>query len=164
MNNIRLLGAVKEKPVVAFVLAVAMFFVTPIIQTFYTSLAFEIWFRDLYQKPLNSALYVVFSILFGMYVSLYLHSRSKCIDCKKNTSKSGFGGSMLGFMIGVCPACFSFIGFLVPLSTSILLTTYSPILLSISIAIIIFSIYKLGGFKKQAADLSSKAVADTSKN
>jgi hypothetical protein len=50
--------------------------------------------------------------------------------------------------LGVCPACFSFIGFLLPLGTSIFLTTYSPLSTGLSIAIIVFSIFKLGGFKR----------------
>ncbi|MGI9010615.1 MAG: hypothetical protein ACR2F1_05460 [Nitrososphaeraceae archaeon] len=50
-NKIILLNAIKEKPFIAIVLAIVMFFITPIVQSFNTSLAFEIWFRDLYQKP-----------------------------------------------------------------------------------------------------------------
>src|SRR5215208_5981365 len=150
-NNIILLNAIKEKPFIAIGLAIAIFFITPIIQSFSTSLAFEIWFRDLYQKPLNSILYIVFSMLFGIFISMYLYSRrNKCTKCDIKTtyhSTSGFIGSFLGFMLGVCPACFSFVGFLLPLSTSILLTTYTPFFTLLSIAIIIFSINKLGGFK-----------------
>ena len=150
-QNIILFSAIKDKPVVIIMLAVAMFFITPLIQSFNTSLAFEIWFRDLYQKPLNSTLYIVFSILFGIFISLYFFSRNKCINCKpSNVGRSGFMGSTLGFVIGVCPACFSFISFLVPLGTSIFLTTYSSMFLLISIGIILFSIYKLGGFKRMA--------------
>ncbi len=157
-NNIILLNAIKEKPFIAIGLAITMFFITPIIQSFSTSLAFEIWFRDLYQKPLNSILYIVFSILFGIFISLYLYSRNKCIRCnlKPTHSTSGFVGSFLGFMLGVCPACFSFIGFLLPLSTSILLTTYTPFFTLLSIAIIILSLNKLGGFKNANANLFMK--------
>lgn len=157
-NNIILLNAIKEKPFIAIGLAIAMFFIIPVIQNFNTSLAFEIWFRDLYQKPINSILYIVFSILFGIFISLYLYSRNKCIKCdlKPTHSTSGFVGSFLGFILGVCPACFSFIGFLLPLSTSIFLTTYTPFFTLLSIAIIIFSINKLGGFKKTNANIFKK--------
>lgn len=54
---------------------------------------------------------------------------------------------MLGFVIGVCPACFSFIGFLLPLGGSLFLTTYSPLFLLLAIGIVSFSIHKMGGFK-----------------
>ena len=148
MKEILLVRVIKEKPLFVVALAVVMFFVTPIIQSFNTSLAFEIWFRDLYQKPLNSTLYIIFSILFGMFVTLYLFFRNSCIECKTTkATKSGISGTILGFMIGVCPACFSFIGFLVPLSASIFLTTFSPIFMTASIAIILFSILRVGGFK-----------------
>ncbi len=159
-NNIILLNAIKEKPFIAIGLAIAMFFITPIAQSFSTSLAFEIWFRDLYQKPFNSILYIIFSILFGIFISMYLYSRrNKCTSCDLKTTTrhtSGFIGSFLGFVLGVCPACFSFIGFLLPLSTSIFLTTYTPFFTLLSIAIIIISINKLGGFKKVNANLFMK--------
>lgn len=143
-----LFRAIKEKPLLVVALAVGMFFITPLIQSINTSLAFEIWFRDLYQKPLNSALYIIFSVLFGMFMTLYLYSKNNCIECKtSNVRKSGIAGTVLGFMIGVCPACFSFIGFLVPLSASIFLTTFAPIFMTASIAIILYSIYRAGAFK-----------------
>jgi hypothetical protein len=148
MKEILLVKVIKEKPLLVVALAVIMFFVTPIMQTFNTSLAFEIWFRDLYQKPWNSVLYIIFSVLFGMFITLYLYSRNRCIVCKTSkATKSGIAGTLLGFMIGVCPACFSFIGFLVPLSASIFLTTFAPIFMTVSIAIILYSIHRVGGFK-----------------
>ncbi|MGI0022429.1 MAG: hypothetical protein ACRD9Q_06160, partial [Nitrososphaeraceae archaeon] len=71
-----------------------------------------------------------------------------CIDCKTSkATKSGIAGTLLGFMIGVCPACFSFIGFLVPLSASIFLTAFAPVFIVASIAIILFAIHRVGGFK-----------------
>jgi len=148
MKEILLVSSIKDKPLLAVGLAICMFFVTPIIQSFNTSLAFEIWFRDLYQKPLNSALYLIFSVLFGMFVTFYLFSKKRCIDCKTSkATKSGIAGTLLGFMIGVCPACFSFIGFLVPLSASIFLTAFAPIFITLSMAIILYSILRVGGFR-----------------
>jgi len=148
MKEILFFRAIKEKPLLIVALAAVMFFVTPIMQSFNTSLAFEIWFRDLYQKPLNSSLYIIFSALFGMFMTLYFYSKNRCIDCKKSkATESGIAGTILGFMIGVCPACFSFIGFLIPLTASIFLTTLAPIFLLASIAIILYSIFRVGGFK-----------------
>ncbi len=146
MPKIILFEAAKEKPVITIIAAIGIFFLTPLIQSITTSLAFDIWFADIVQKPLSSIPYVVFSILFGMFISLYLYSKNKCIDCKPSV-KTGFGGSTLGFVLGVCPACFSFIGFLLPLSGSIFLTTYSPLFMIVAIGIILFSIHKMGGFR-----------------
>jgi hypothetical protein len=82
-----------------------------------------------------------------MFITLYLFAKNKCIDCKKDV-RTGFGGTTLGFMLGVCPACFSFIGFLLPLGGSLFLTQYSPLFMVLSIGIILFSINKMGGFKR----------------
>jgi len=146
MKNIILFEATKEKPAITILAAIGMFFLTPLIQSITTPLAFEIWFTDIVQKPLSSIPYIAFSVLFGMFISLYIYSKNKCIDCKPNV-KAGFGGSTLGFVLGVCPACFSFIGFLLPLSGSIFLTTYSPLFLLAAIGILLFSIHKMAGFK-----------------
>lgn len=147
----RLVTAVKEKPAIAAIAAAGIFFLLPLTQLVNTPLAFDIWFLDLQHKPWSSIPYVAFSILFGMFIPLYLYTRNKCLDCKPEKARTGFAGSVVGFMVGVCPACFSFIGVLLPLGPTIFLTAYSPLFTGISIAIVLFSIYKLGGFKRQVA-------------
>jgi len=144
----RVITAIKEKPSHAIFSAIGIFFLTPIIQLLVTPIAFEIWFKTLIAKPLNAILYIVFSFLFGLFISLYLYDKNKCEDCKVQDIKAGFGGAILGFVLGVCPACFSLIGALLPLAGNIFLTTYSHIFLLLSIIVLIFSINKLGGFKK----------------
>jgi len=150
MKRLILFDAAKERPAIVGLAAIGIFFLNPLIQSLNTSLAFEIWFADLVQKPLNSILYVSFSVLFGLFIALYRYSKNKCIDCKPN-AKTGVGGATLGFLVGVCPACFSFIGFLLPLGGSLFLTNYSPLFLLVSIGIIVFSINKMGGFKKTSS-------------
>jgi hypothetical protein len=145
--SIILIQATKQRLLIATAAAIGIFFLNPLIQSISTSLAFQIWFADIMQKPLNASLYIGFSILFGMFVSLYLFSKNQCIDCNPNV-KSGVGGSALGFMLGVCPACFSFIGFLLPLGGSLFLTAYSPLFMLVSIGIIVFSIYRMAGFRR----------------
>jgi hypothetical protein len=145
--SIILIQATRQKPLIAMVSAIGIFFLNPLIQSLSTSLAFQIWLADILQKPLNASLYIGFSILFGMFVSLYLFSKNQCVDCKPNV-KSGIGGSAFGFMLGVCPACFSFVGFLLPLSGSLFLTAYSPLFMLVSIGVIVFSIYKMAGFRR----------------
>ncbi|AIC15500.1 hypothetical protein [Nitrososphaera viennensis] len=148
MVSIRLLSAVKYKPAIAALSATGIFFLLPLIQLINTWLAFDIWFLDLQQKPWSSIPYMAFSILFGVFISLYLFTRNKCFNCKPEAARTGFAGSVVGFMVGVCPACFSFIGVLLPLGPTLFLTMYSPVFTAISIAIVLFSIYKLGGFRK----------------
>jgi hypothetical protein len=148
MKEILLFRAMKEKLLLIVVIAVVMFFITPIIQSFNTSLAFEIWLQDLVRKPLNSTLYIIFSVSVGMFTALYLYANNRYIECKTSKArKSGIAGALLGLMIGVCPACFSFIAFIVPLSASIFLTRFAPIFMTGSIAIILYSIHRVGGFQ-----------------
>lgn len=133
MDSIRLISAVKDKPVIAAVSTIGIFFLLPLIQLVNTPLAFDIWFLDLQQKPWSSIPYVIFSVLFGMFISLFLFTRNKCFDCKPEAGRTGFAGSIVGFMVGVCPACFSFIGILLPLGPTLFLTTYSPVFTAISV-------------------------------
>jgi len=145
----RIATAFKEKPFHAIFSAIGIFLLVPVIQLAVTPLAFEIWYRTLLERPLNSALYVIFSVMFGVLISLYFYAKNKCVDCKKSDANAGFGGATLGFVLGVCPACFSLIGVVLPLGGSILLTQYAPAFTLLSIVIILFSIHRLGGFKKK---------------
>ena len=147
--TMRIATAFKEKPFHAIFSAIGIFFLVPVIQLINTPLAFEIWYKTLLDRPLNSALYVIFSVMFGALISLYFYAKNKCIDCKKSDVNTGFGGATLGFVLGVCPACFSLIGVVLPLGGSILLTQYAPAFTLLSIVIILFSIHRLGGFKKK---------------
>lgn len=144
----RIITAVKEKPFHALLSAMGIFLLVPVIQSINTPLAFEIWYKTLFDRPLNSTLYIAFSVMFGMLISLYSYSKNKCIDCKKVDINTGFGGAALGFVLGICPACFSLIGVLLPLGGSIFLTTYAPIFTVLSITIILFSIQRLCGFRR----------------
>lgn len=144
----RIITAFRENLFHALASSAGVFFLPPVIQLATTPLAFEIWYKTLLDRPLNTFLYIVFALAFGLLVSLYLHARNKCLDCSPSDVNTGFGGAVVGFAIGICPACFSLIGVLLPLSGSILLTTYSPVFTALSIALIAFSIRRLGGFKK----------------
>lgn len=149
-----LIYALRRRLIVTVISSLGIFFLTPMIQLINTPLAFEIWFLDILTKPINSLLYIIFSILFGMFISLYMYvKRDICIDCevthiKASNANAGILGSVIGFVLGICPACFSLISVLLPLGISITLSAYSPYFTLLSIAIILFSIFKLGGFKK----------------
>jgi hypothetical protein len=149
-----LIYALRRRFLIAIISSLGIFLLTPVIQLINTPLAFEIWFLDILTKPVNSLLYIIFSILFGMFISLYMYvKRDICIDCervdiKASNANTGILGTVIGFIIGVCPACFSLIGVLLPLGVSITLSAYSSYFTLLSIAIILFSIFKLGGVKK----------------
>ncbi len=124
----------------------------PLVQTGFDYNNILAWYLALVERPYNTVLYISFSILFGMLVSLQLYNKEICKTCnvkmenKKGTSV-GAAGSILGFAIGVCPACIGLIGLFVPLTISITLTNYSWMFLMVAIIILLFAIYKMGGFK-----------------
>ncbi len=146
--------AIKTKPIVSIISFAAMFFILPILNilpvlnTINTSLT--LWLVEILNKPFNSALYLIFSTLFSIYITLYIYTRNNPICCNIHEMKyarSGILGSILGFIVGICPSCFSFVAFLLPLSISITLSVYSTLFIGLAIALMVFSVYKLGGFK-----------------
>jgi hypothetical protein len=141
------LEAARQRPAVAALASVGIFLATPLIQLLNSSFALKAWYLGLVENPFNALLYVIFSVLFGFFIALYLYSKNKCIDCKPAV-RTGIGGSAIGFLIGMCPACFPILALVLPLSGTLFLTQYSYIFIVVSIAIILFSIYKMGGFRK----------------
>ncbi|MGH2613541.1 MAG: hypothetical protein ACRDFB_10915 [Rhabdochlamydiaceae bacterium] len=154
MKQVILFYAARKNLAIVVLSAIAAFFLTPLVGILSTPLSFQIWFAQLGHDPWSAIPYIVFSVLFGLFIQLYRYSKNNCRDCKVQ-SRTGFGGSVFGFMLGICPACFSFVGFIIPLGGSIFLTRYSPLFLSVSIAVILFSIYKMGGLRKTTTQNSS---------
>jgi hypothetical protein len=140
------LEAARQRPAIVALAAIGIFLATPLIQMLITPLAFKAWYLGLVENPFNALLYVFFSVLFGFFVALYLYSKNKCIDCKPAV-RTGIGGSVLGFLIGVCPACFPILALVLPLGGTLFLTKYSYSFIAIGIGVILYSIYKMGGFK-----------------
>jgi hypothetical protein len=102
MKSIRPFSAIKERPFLTGLLAVTMFFITPLIQSINTSLAFEIWFRDLLQKPTSVITYATFSVLFGMFISLYFYTKNKCLHCTKENTRPECSSILFYSRIIVC--------------------------------------------------------------
>jgi hypothetical protein len=150
MNTFVLMQAAKENPLLVTLSALAIFFVTPVVGIVSTSLSLKIWFAQIDRDPAGSIPYIAFSIMFGLFIQSYRFSKNKCIDCSRD-AKTGIAGTTLGSLIGVCPACFSFIGFLLPLGGSLFLTAHSPLFLLAAIGTLLFSIYKMGEFRKTSS-------------
>ena len=105
------------------------------------------------KSPLNSSLYVIFSLLFGALISLQIYNLSKpklCKDCNTKAGKrTGIIGVVFGSLVGVCPACVGLLGLILPLGTSLTLTRFGWAFMLIAIGIMVLSIYLVGGFKKE---------------
>jgi len=138
---------------IAILAALGIGLFLPLIQTGLDPNNVLAWYLALVQKPFNTGLYVSFSILFGLLISLQLYNNEICKTCKidkasKKAQGVGGFGAVLGFAVGVCPACLGVIALLLPLSVSITLTNYSWVFTGIAIIIMIVSLYLLGGFRK----------------
>jgi len=154
----RIINSLKDKKALKWgiVAAISVAIVLPIIQTGFFQNSFESWFLTLVKSPLNTSLFIIFSLLFGASISLQVYNLSNkriCKDCNSKTNKKGFGfgavGAVFGSLVGVCPACIGLVGLIFPLGTSLTLTYYGWVFMLIAIGIMTLSIYLLGGFKKE---------------
>ncbi|MEE8276109.1 MAG: hypothetical protein V3R75_03030, partial [Alphaproteobacteria bacterium] len=65
-------------------------------------------------------------------------------------AKLGVGGSTLGIVFGVCPACIPTIAVFLPLAFNVFLSRVAPVLSFVAIAVLLFVIYRLKGFRRSA--------------
>jgi hypothetical protein len=106
------------------------------------------WLQFLYYYSPQNYFYAILSILSGIYVGIYVYDRKVQSCCSIQNKKAGAAGSVLGVLLGACPACIPVLAFLLPLSVSITLSRVSLLFLIIAIAIMLFSIYRMNGFRK----------------
>jgi len=109
----------------------------------------DIWFASI--PPINFVLFLIFTILFGINISLFSYNRNRKV-CEHNTKKV-LGGSSIGtifsFFVGICPACTGFVAlFGIPLSVTLALVQFNTVFFLISIGLLLLSIYFSDGFKK----------------
>ena len=150
----RIVNALKEwKSLrIGIIATIVIALILPIIQTGFLQNSLKVWFLTLIKSPLNSTLYIIFSLLFGSLISLQLYALRHpkiCKDCNtKKGATTGYFGAFFGFFVGICPACIGLLALILPLGTSLTLTYYGWLFMLVAIGIMIFSIYLLGGFKE----------------
>lgn len=108
----------------------------------------DVWLQTLTSKFPTNILYPIFAFLTGSYVALYVYDRTVARCCRVNTTKSGAAASFVGILLGACPACIPVVAFFLPLSLTITLSYYSWAILLGSIAFMLFSLWRMGGFQK----------------
>ena len=106
----------------------------------------DIWFEFI--QPLNFLLYLVFSVLFGITISVQYYSYKQKVASCEIKSASGGAGSLFGIFAFQCPACIPILGQALGLNTVIFLSAYRTPLMLIGIALMLFSLNLLGAFKK----------------
>lgn len=108
----------------------------------------NVWFLTLTSKFPTNILYPIFALLIGSYAALYVYDRKVAKCCRVDATKASAASSILGILLGACPACIPALAFFLPLSLTIAIGYYSWIILLASIALILFSIWRAGGFQK----------------
>ena len=106
------------------------------------------WLQFLYYYSPQNYFYVILSILSGIYVGIYVYDRKVQSCCSVQNKKVGAAGSVLGVLLGACPACIPVLAFFLPLSLTIVLSRISLLFLFVAIGIMLLAIYKMNGFKK----------------
>lgn len=108
----------------------------------------DIWLQTLVSKFPTNVLYPIFAILMGSYAALYTYDRKVAKCCRVDATKATAAPSILGILLGACPACIPVLAFFLPLSITIAIGYYSWMILLASIGLILFSIWRAGGFQK----------------
>lgn len=117
----------------------------------------DLWFEILPKS--NLVLLLITSFLFGVLLTLQIHTfRHHACSLKHHsisTTSSGLG-ALIAFIIPACPACIPLIAFILPAATALSLVTFlvkfNTELLIFSSLLMLFGIYLLGGLKEDKGD------------
>ena len=137
---------------IAALAATAMALIYPYIQVLLNGGLYNyfFWFEVIFAESLlNFALYLVFSALFGIVLSLNIHNWKSRTCSVKGSAGAGGIGSTIAILTSQCSACLSIASLFLPVAAVGALTVYNTIFNFISIAILLLAIYLLGGFKRQ---------------
>ena len=145
----------KKYKAIAFFSSLVMLVAYPLIQTLAVGVNnLDVWFAA--TKPLNLVLYILFSIIFGIFIALQIFNlrQKTCTIGEKSTSvASGGVASILAILVPQCPACISIVTLLLPASSALALggffVKYNSLLISVSISLLLLGIYLIGGFRKE---------------
>jgi len=108
------------------------------------------WLLIYSNTPYLTYLYPVIAFLSGICMGLYVYNKKVAPCCSIETVKGGAAGSLVGILLGACPACIPVIAIFLPLAFNVFLSRVAPIFSVISIAILLFVIYRMNGFKRFA--------------
>lgn len=107
----------------------------------------DLWFAII--PWYNAILFVIFAALFGITLAFQVHNwrQPKVCNVKGGAGASG-AATFTGFLVAQCPACASLGALLLPASIFHVFVIFSPVINIISIALLLFTIHYLSGFKK----------------
>lgn len=111
----------------------------------------DIWFAT--APWYNIAMLIIFSLLFGAFVSYQIYvwkSPKTCPTHKKIISSGSSGvGVITAFLTSQCAACLSLATLLLPISIVGFFITYNWVMNLLSIALILISLKHIGAFEKE---------------
>ncbi|MBI4176605.1 MAG: hypothetical protein HY518_05345 [Candidatus Aenigmarchaeota archaeon] len=128
---------------IAAVSAAIMLIAYPYAQTLGYNI--DLWFEII--TPFNLALYMIFSALFGILLSLQIYNLRQPKACRLKSAGSGAAGSFISFMAIQCPGCISIASLFLPIATTTVLAIYNIWITLAGIGLLVIGLYLLGGFK-----------------
>lgn len=100
----------------------------------------------------NKVLISIFVALFGMVTAYQIYMwrqpRSCSISMKGNAMGASSAGTFGVFLVAQCPACASIAALFLPVSVGLFLGNFGWLITIVGIAMIVFTINYLGGFKR----------------
>ncbi|MFY9300142.1 MAG: hypothetical protein WAO91_03000 [Candidatus Nitrosotenuis sp.] len=100
----------------------------------------------------NKMLLSTFVVLFGMATAYQVYAWRQPKSCNLSVKGGTVGANSAGtfgvFLVSQCPACSSIAALFLPFSATLLIATYGWLINLAGIAIVLFTINYLGGFKK----------------
>lgn len=106
----------------------------------------DIWMKTLFGLFPTNVLYPILIFLIASFVALFIYNK-ECKTCNINNT-TATSASLVGVLLGACPACIPALAFFLPLSVTVTLSYFSWAFLLASIIILTFVIYKMNGFRK----------------
>ena len=106
------------------------------------------WTSVYANTPYLLVLYPLVALLSGVIVGLFAYRKWVAPRCSVGSTKLGAAGSFLGIFLGACPACIPTIAVLLPLSVNVFLSRVAPIFAGLAVAILLFAIYRMNGFRR----------------
>lgn len=110
----------------------------------------ENWLTVYANTPYITYFYPIIALLSGIYMGLYVYNKKVAPCCSVKTVKDGVAGSLVGVLLGVCPACIPVIAIFLPLAFNIFLSRVAPIFSVLSIVVLLWVIYRMNGLKRFA--------------
>lgn len=106
------------------------------------------WLRFFYYYTPQNYLYGAMTLIAGLYAGVYVYQKKVARTCPVDNLNTSTTGGVIGMLLGACPACIPALAFFLPLSVTIVLSRLSMIFLVLSVGIMLFSLWRVGGFKK----------------